>query len=94
MAYGSDLTKTSAICDCGFEILQNVFVQRQFMFAVSPMINSTSRNADFSDAPCETKLFFFGASITVDYDGCTPGYWGLQYDARDCEPITLNNRSF
>ncbi len=59
MAYGGDFTKASAICNRRFDILQCSFVQRQLVFAVAPMIYGTGRNAHFSDAPCEAKLFFF-----------------------------------
>jgi hypothetical protein len=94
MAYGGDFTKASAICNCRFDILQYSFIQRQLVFAVTPMIDGTGRNADFSDAPCEAKLFFFGAPITVDYDCCTTGGRRLQYDARDRKHTMPNNSSF
>ncbi len=60
------------------------------MFTMSPMVNNTNCYADLSNPPPKTKLFFFTASVTMDYDGCTTGIWRLQYNARDAESLSPN----
>jgi hypothetical protein len=93
MTNGSDLTEAATVGDGGLDVSQNIFVQRQPMFTVPPMVNNASSNTGLSEAPRQPKLFFFTTTIAMDDESRATRNWGRQYDTRYVQSISLNSFS-